>query len=530
MKQILYFLTILGSIFNVYAIDKTVKTKPEKVIVYTSGAQIYRSNIVAITPGENIIIFNGLENCINASAIQASGNGNCIISETQYVVFTPTVDMKKLQNDDKYNKLFKLVKDSLALINNLIEDIAYKQEVIQTEKNVLLNFPLYKYQSKKDSLPYLMQGLAYLKTQLSELNFSSLKHKRDQDALRLLTINLNARLKKYQDEFALIDNNNTPQQTDYQIHVHINSETVTTVTLNLNYYITQAGWYPMYDLNAVTNEPNIQLTHKAAIYQQSGIEWSNVKLTLSTANPSRNINIPVLYSWYIYQNIPIAYNNVKKLNSKSWNNNNNNDYTKSEDMKTLSDMTVMESNPPQAMTAANVTFGEQNMIEQEFEIKLNYNITSSEKQHYVTIAKHDLKAAYRYKAIPKLNANVYLTALITDWEDKITSAGATSIYFDGTYVGNTDLSPFSIDDTLQFSLGIDKQIVVKRKKIKEKCSEKFLDSDRINFIAYDIIVKNARPYKIEIEIQDQLPLSQDPKIVIEKKNCRMHNLLRFLEN
>jgi hypothetical protein len=70
---------------------------------------------------------------------------------------------------------------------------------------------------------------------------------------------------------------------------------------------------------------------------------------------------------------------------------------------------------------------------------------------------------------------------------------------------------------MQLSLGIDKNITIKRQKVKDKSFEKFFDNDKIHQYTYEIIMKNSRTTKIDIDIEDQLPLSTDKDIVIEKK-------------
>jgi uncharacterized protein (TIGR02231 family) len=168
-----------------------------------------------------------------------------------------------------------------------------------------------------------------------------------------------------------------------------------------------------------------------------------------------------------------------------------------------------------AGNAANYTTVSENVIETEYEIKLNYNIPCDGKEHFAAILVKDLKTFYRYKAIPKLNSNVYLTAVLPDWEDAITMSGEASIYFDGSFVGSTSLAPGGTEDTMQLSLGIDKNIAIKRQKIKDKCSEKILDNDIVHLYTFEITMKNSRANKIEIE--DQLPLAQDKTVTIERK-------------
>lgn len=509
MKNLI-ILAFCLNIFQAHAIDteKSVKTKPEKIIVYTQGAQVHRNTNINLVAGQNTIIFSGLENCINAGAIQASGNGNFIIADIQHLVHYPEFDKAKLQGDIRYKKLIKSVNDSIKELNYLIDDANSKIDALSTEKNVLLNYSLYKGQSKKDSIPFLKDGLTYLREKLYNINSELLKLKRDKEKLESKKAILNERIINVSNELANENNTGEVEKVDYRIIVHVIADQATPAVISLNYYITNAGWVPSYDLRAMSNEQNIKLTYKAQIHQQSGIDWGNVKLVLSTANPNRSYNIPQLSPWYL------GYNNYKKTlsytNAPATAVTGN---TSSADKVTSEDVRLEES----ATHAYNYTTVSENVIETEYEIKLNYNIPSDGKEHFAAILVKDLKTFYRYKAIPKLNNNVYLTAVLPDWEDAITMSGEASIYYDGSYVGETSLSPGGTEDTIQLSLGIDKNIAIKRQKIKDKCFEKLLDNDKIHQYTFEITMKNSRSSKIEIEVEDQLPLAQDKTVTVERK-------------
>ena len=517
MKSLLIFvfcLTIVKA--NAAETEKTIKSKPEKIIVYTQGAQVHRNTLVNLVAGQNTIIFSGLENCINASAIQASGNGNFIIADIQHEVHYPEFDKAKLNGDVRYKKLLKQVNDSLQELNYLIEDITYKSDALSTEKNVLLNYSLYKGQSKRDSIASLKDGLTYLREKLYNINTEQLKLKREREKLEAKKTILNERIVNVSRELTNQNNTGEVEQVDYRILVHVIADQATQATVSLNYYITNAGWTPSYDLRAMSSEQNVKLTYKAQIHQESGIDWGNVKLVLSTANPNRSYNIPSLSPWYL------GYNPYKQ--------NNNKDSRVlsapaagpgySDKAKKADDYDLLEKEQEQSVVAQNAyeyTSVSENVIETEYEIKLNYNIPSDGKEHFAAIMVKDLKTNYRYKAIPKLNNNVYLTAVLSDWEDAITMGGEASIYYDGSYVGNTSLVPGGTEDTIQLSLGIDKNIAIKRQKIKEKCSQKVLDNDILHQYTYEITMKNSRATKIEIEVEDQLPLAQDKSVVVDSK-------------
>jgi uncharacterized protein (TIGR02231 family) len=513
MKSILIFalcLTIVKA--NATETEKTIKSKPEKIIVFTQGAQVHRNTLVSLAAGQNTIVFSGLENCINTAAIQASGNGNFIITDVQHEVHYPELDKAKLTGDVRYKKLLKQVNDSLQELNYLLEDIAYKSEALATEKNVLLNYSLYKGQSKRDSIASLKDGLTYLRDKLYNINAEQLKLKREREKLEAKKMALNERVVNVSRELSNQNSTGEVEQVDYRILVHVIADQATQATVNLNYYITNAGWTPSYDLRAMSSDQNVKLTYKAQIHQQSGIDWGNVKLVLSTANPNRSYNIPALSPWYLGYNPVKAYSNKDmKLSSPA-------SGAVASEKKKAEDIDLEESQyMVTAQNAYDYTSVSENVIETEYEIKLNYNIPSDGKEHFAAIMVKDLKTTYRYKAIPKLNNNVYLTAVLSDWEDAITMGGQASIYFDGSYVGATNLTPGGTEDTIQLALGIDKNIAIKRQKIKEKCSQKVLDNDILHQYTYEITMKNSRNTKIEIEVEDQVPLAQDKTVTIERK-------------
>lgn len=512
MKQLVILALFLNTVSaKATETEKVLKSKPEKIIVYTQGAQVHRSIAANLVAGQNTLIFSGLENCINASAIQASGNGNFIIAEIQHEIHYPELDKAKLQGDVRYGKLVKNINDSIKELAYTLEDVNSKIDVLSTEKNVLLNYNLYKGLSKKDSIALLKEGLTYLREKLFNINAEQLKLKREKEKLEARREKLNERLSTINNELANQDPNGEVEKTDYRILVHVIAEQAGPATINLNYYITNAGWQPSYDLRAVSNEQNVKLTYKAQIHQQSGIDWGNVRLVLSTANPNRSYTIPELSPYYLgYNAYPrktnkMAYNGVPATASG---------YA-TDDMKTMDKEANSEYKA--AKDAFEFTEVSENVIETEYDIKLNYNIPSDGKEHFAAILVKDLKTFYRYKAIPKINANVYLTAVLPDWEDAITIGGQASVYYDGSYVGSTSLVPGGTEDTISLSLGIDKNIAVKRQKIKDKCSQKLLDNDIVHQYTFEITMKNSRSSKIEIEVEDQLPLAYDKTVSIDPK-------------
>ena len=72
----------------------------------------------------------------------------------------------------------------------------------------------------------------------------------------------------------------------HQVIVTVSADEVVTASVEVSYMVWQAGWTPSYDLRSTTAVAPVQLTYKANVFQNSGEEWDDVKLKLSTGNPN----------------------------------------------------------------------------------------------------------------------------------------------------------------------------------------------------------------------------------------------------
>jgi uncharacterized protein (TIGR02231 family) len=506
-----------------FEIEKTIKTKPEKVIVYKNGAQIFRQTQTTLIAGENKLVLEWLEDGVSPNSIQVGGTGNFIITETQYTDKMPDLDKFKNSSDTKYVKLIKQIKDSIALLDYKAEEINLRKEVLNTEKTVLLNYRLFKGESKKDSLSFLKDGLNYLQEKLSSIYISLHLLKREAEQLNDTRQNLQNRLAGIQADLG-DENISSLYKTNHQITISIISDIATQSTININYFVNTAGWEPIYDLRTDGVESLVKLTYKGIVYQHTNVDWNNVKLVLSTGTAQCNLNAPNLNTWYL--DAPrygiASRENVQHTASKSANSPVLAQYEVLIDMDVKSGGTISndayQKKEDVAKNAYEYVTTNDQQVQATFEIKLPYSIASDNKKHTVAVLQKDLDTKYLYKTVPKIDVTAYLLARVTGWEELNLLPGKASVFYAGTYVGQTYIDPATTNDTLNLTLGKDDNVVVKRVKQKDKTKEKLLNDDRVYSFAYEITIKNGNAKNIEMEIKDQLPVSRGKEIVITKDN------------
>jgi hypothetical protein len=160
----------------------------------------------------------------------------------------------------------------------------------------------------------------------------------------------------------------------------------------------------------------------------------------------------------------------------------------------------------------------ENQTSVEFEIKTPYSILSENKNTTVEVERYSLPADYEYYSVPKVDKDAFLLANISDWEQYNLLEGEANIFFENTFVGKTILDVRYITDTLNLSLGRDKNVSIQREKVKEYSTQKFFGNKTETTRDWKIIVKNNKRQAINIVLFDQIPVSTEQDIEVNPEN------------
>jgi hypothetical protein len=155
-------------------------------------------------------------------------------------------------------------------------------------------------------------------------------------------------------------------------------------------------------------------------------------------------------------------------------------------------------------------------LRMEFQIETPFSVPSDDADHRVAIATYQMKADYEYHAVPKLDESVYLVAQISGWEKLNLLNGESNLYFDGTYIGKSFIDVNSSKDTLSFSLGKDKKIVVQRKRSEEMSKTRLLGNRYKYEVTWDFTIRNNGGAAIPIIIKDHFPISINDDIKVKQ--------------
>lgn len=489
MKRINLVLTLfLGFFISFGQTEKPIDSKITNVTVFLNKAQVTREVKTRIEAGKMDLMLSGLTSQLDPASIQVTGKGNFLIMGIRH--------LQNYLNELNTPPKLKALKDSLAYYQKNLSLEQSKKEILNKEEQMLLSNQKIGGTSQNLTVAELKAMADFYRTRLGDIVSNRMKQEEKVKSINEHILRLQRQINS---ENELYSKNTS------EIVISVSANAATAATLEVNYVVANAGWYPIYDLRAVNTKSPVQLNYKANVFQRTGEEWKNVNLILSTANPNQSGLKPELYPWYLDFYNPVAYSQYSKKTLGR-----GAPGVQSEKMET--EIAMAEEAPAQSMAEWVSTV--QTSLNTEFQIALPYTVESSSKPTLVDIQSHEVKAEYAYSVVPKLDGDAFLMAKATGCEDFSLLPGEANIFFEGTFVGKTFIDPNSIHDTLAVSLGRDKRIVVKREELKDLTSKKLIGTNKREEHSWEISVRNTKTEPITITVEDQLPVAKNKDIEV----------------
>ena len=456
--------------------QKVVDAAMTNVTLYLDGAKVQRALEVKLGAGEHKLVITNLSEKMEDQTVRVNTENDVkVLSVTTRKNFlTKTTD----------GLMLKEVRDSVDILTRQNIDIQDRLDALLTEKTVLNVNQKMSYESVS-SVDKLKELASFFGKRTLELNRST-------SELEAQLSRNNQAIQKFQNH--LSSNQNVKTKSFKEIVMVIKSSSAQTVSFHVEYLVNSSGWVPTYDLRVSDLSKPMKLDYKAQVYNNTGVDWKNVKFYLSTADPRKSATKPTLKSWVIK----------------------NNDYDK--DYGKIGGGNY--ENRGNSITKDGIVYEEIDIPElsMEFEIKDKYDIPSDAKPYLVEVTQFELNATYKHYAVPKIEQAVFLLARISGWEDLNLIEGEANIYFGGSYVGESYIKTSGVSDTLDISLGRDNKVSIERTKVRDFTDSKMIGNSKKDILEFQMVVKNLRNTPIEIEIQDQVPVSGDDDIVIDVVN------------
>lgn len=486
MKKSLFTLLCFVGLYSSAFADE-VKSSIKTVTLFLNGAEVSRTATVNLKPGIQEIKLNDLSGTLSKETINAnfSGTDVKIISISSALIFNTEIKKKiDLTQDSVLQQEKKVAITKAAIANFGKEEQLLKANEARIGVGETVNAT-----ALETSADFYRKRYNQITEQKLEKEFLVRAQEKE---LKQLAENLQQLYRKY-------------NKRDTEITIQVVSKTTQSSTIELTYLVQDAAWYPTYNIRAESIDKPITIEYNSKIKNNTGKDWDKVTLTLSTNNPFKTLDIPVLDVWRLnFEETRRYEDNYAKKYERS--------KSKMVYMEIESDMLMEDSAYEENYQPTTVDISE---VSVNFELSGKQNIPADGKTHFLEIKNYSLPANYKYYAIPKLDPDAFLLAYVSGWEDVNLLPSDANIFYQNKYVGQTYLNP-TTEDTLKISLGRDSKIIVERAKLKDFEGKKFIGTNKKESMTYEISVKNTRKEAITIEIRDQLPVSQNSDITVEE--------------
>jgi uncharacterized protein (TIGR02231 family) len=491
MKKLIIISILLISL-NISLSSQSVKeTKAEikHVTVYPDRAQIDREASVSMSPGKSIIKLSGLSPYIDVQSIQVKGYG-------EFTILSVTHQNNYLQNLEDTPEI-KSLRNQMEVLQQKVEDEKAAISVLKEKEAFLIANRAILVKESTFTIEQFKNVMELYTNNMDQITTTNLKKGR--------------LIKEYEKQISALQQQisgktGKQQLPSGEISVSVSSERTLAGKLSCSYVVTNAGWYPSYDIRVDDIKNPVTIFYKANVFQSSGTEWKNVKLSFSNATPWVSGDIPVLYPWFVDYYYPAPIIQKGKLAGVSRNEAPVMMEMAANDIKLESKS--MEASP----VSVNKQIGETTIT---FDIDVPYSIASDGKIQTVEIQRLSAPADYKYVASPKLSPLAYLTANITDWAKLSLQSGEATLYFENSFVGKSYVNVSQLTDTLAISLGTDNSILVKREKRKDFTSTRVIGANKTETHSFQLTVRNNKSIPVKIILNDQIPISSNSGITVE---------------
>ncbi|MBI5483677.1 MAG: mucoidy inhibitor MuiA family protein [Deltaproteobacteria bacterium] len=469
------------------------------VTVYADRAQTNRSTVLNLKPGSYLIAFENLPVLIQDDSVRVAGKGSAASAivglEIKRAFLEQSGEKRVKELDEEVRGLERRSGVLDAKKSGLTSQKAFLDSIRvawgdRISKELAIGRPTSA--ELLDASSFVGAGVTKIEEQSRDIEIEKRSIKEKIDALRR------------QREESI--GSHRKEAKNVEVMLEITREG--SLTLDLAAVISQAGWQPTYDVRLSPDARTAELTFRAMVRQQTGEDWKDIDLTLSTARPAAGGAPPELNPWRIsfFRPQPLAAAPmlmgaaapVKARKSAR---------KQTESFK--SDDLLAEDAPVAFMTAE--TTDEQSSV--AFHVPRQLDIPSDGAQHGSVVAVEQFPVSLEYMALPKLAPYVFLKSEILNKAAYPLLPGKVNTFTGNTYTGSSQLKKVASGEKFDLFFGTDDQVTVKREELKQNREAGMFSKNRVSY-RYRIELGNFRKEPLTVTLRDQLPVAGDEEIKV----------------
>lgn len=300
-----------------------------------------------------------------------------------------------------------------------------------------------------------------------------------------------------------------------EVRIELSAVAATKATLRVTYAVRNARWAPLYDARLDTGakdrKPALELVRRAEITQNTGEDWSNVALAVSTVRTARGGNAPDLKSLVVqYPSVPRPVAAASAM-----------DYAAAPAAAPAPQRMVRSAGKTEEAVlekaAEQQAVADVSGFQVVFKIPGRVSLGAGEGAKGLRVSSANIAPDLAVRAAPVIDPTAFLEASFKQTEDAPLLPGRVAIYRDGVFVGRGQMAAAAKDETVRLGFGADEKIKIERNVLKrnEGSAGLIVTTSKTDERSFKTTVRNGHDFPIRISIEDQLPVSENEDIVVE---------------
>jgi uncharacterized protein (TIGR02231 family) len=482
--------------------DASISSRVVKATVYTDRAMVTREGKADVTPGVRQITIGGLPPILQDQSVRVSASGNAqakILEVRVDQVFLDTVSAARikplLQTRKSLNDEIRVLNDRLAVLTHQRDFL--NKITIASQESIAREL-----RTQKPSADDWGKLLGFFDAEFSKLDAES----RQIDGKRTA---LQEKLEAVEKELASAGGN--PEKIEKLITVVFDVQRGGSLAMEASYLISQAGWTPAYDIRVSSADTMVELTYAAFVRQNTGEDWRDIQMTLSTAQPALGGTPPELQPWYVSVAPQIrggrAEGGMAILDESA----------PGGGAKMLrKDRPVPASVAASAPVAFQTADVKESLTSASFPITGETTVPADNADHRVTVMIAPLGGTFSHSASPKLQAEAFFKAALRNSTDYPLLPGPMSVYVDNGFVSISRLPAVMPGEKFDAFLGADNGVHIERKLLNRVTDISGLFS-KTRKTRYEILIiaENRKKTPQTLSLRENVPVSQDERVKVE---------------
>ena len=270
MNKLFIAFTLMLSFSGITQVEQHISSKIKSVKLFLTSGEMLHDQAIKVIKGRNKLIFSGISAFADPQSIQFISDGSYrLVSVSTEMDFTAA---------ESFNPRIGLLKDTLEVLKDKHQFNTDNIGAYQAELEVLNANKKLGGQNQNLTVAQIKEAGEFYRIRTLEINKALSKLKKDQQKIDELIENT-----RYQ----LIELNFDENQRSNQVVVLIDANEAQTLKSTLKYLVSDCGWAANYDLSALDLNQKINLKYKAQVYNNTGSDWNDVDLILSTGDHVR---------------------------------------------------------------------------------------------------------------------------------------------------------------------------------------------------------------------------------------------------